>query len=54
VRSQQESNSIVPGSDPGAPAKPRLGKKLLINTVLAIILWGVADWAYLHYYVAAR
>ena len=54
VRSQQESNSIVPGSDPGAPAKPRLGKKLLINTVLAIILWGIADWAYLHYYVGTR
>ena len=47
----QENNAIVPGSDPGAPAKPRLGMKLLVNTGLAIVLWLLADWAYLHYYV---
>jgi len=51
VRSQQESKAVVPGSDPGAPAKPWLARKLLINTVIATILWGIADWAYLTYYM---
>jgi len=51
VRSQQESDAIVPGTDPGAPAKPRLGMKLLINTGLAVVLWAIANWAYLNYYV---
>jgi predicted secreted protein len=51
VQSQQEVKQIVPGSDPGAPARPRLGLKLLINTIVAAALWGVADYAYLHYFV---
>ena len=51
VRSQQETDAIVPGTDPGAPAKPRLGMKLIVTTALAIVFWAIADWAYLHYYV---
>jgi predicted secreted protein len=42
---------MVPGTDPGAPIRHRLGLKILINTVLAAILWGIANWAYLTYYV---
>ena len=51
VRSQHEGDSMVPGTDPGAPIRHRLGLKVLINTVLASILWGIANWAYLTYYV---
>ena len=51
VRSQHEGESMVPGTDPGAPIRHRLGLKILINTVLAAILWGIANWAYLTYYV---
>jgi predicted secreted protein len=51
IRSQQEAKQIVPGSDPGAPVLPQLGKKLLINTMVAAILWGIADYAYIHYYL---
>ena len=51
VRSQHEGDSMVPGTDPGAPIRHRLGLKILINTVLASILWGIANWAYLTYYV---
>jgi predicted secreted protein len=51
IRSQQEANQIVPGSDPGAPVLPQLGKKILINTIVAAILWGIADYAYIHYYL---
>jgi predicted secreted protein len=41
----------VPGSEPGAPARPRLGLKLLINTVVAGLLWAVADYFYLVYFL---
>jgi predicted secreted protein len=50
VRSQQEMNSVVPGSDPGAPARPRLGLKLLANTIVAAMVWGVADYFYVYYF----
>ena len=51
IKSQQEAKSIVPGSDPGAPARPRLGLKVLINTAIAIVLWGIANWAYVRYFI---
>ena len=51
VRSQHEAESMVPGTDPGAPIRHRLGLKLIVNTVIAIILWGVANWAYVTYYL---
>jgi predicted secreted protein len=35
VRSQHESGEIAPGTDPGAPAVPKLGRKLLWTTVFA-------------------
>lgn len=45
IRSQQEdpSEPAVPGADPGAPVKPKLGKKALAATVAAslftLIFW---------------
>jgi len=51
VRSQHEAETMVPGTDPGAPMRPRLRLKLIINTVLSVILWGIANWGYLTYYV---
>jgi predicted secreted protein len=51
VTSQKEAKSVVPGSDPGAPVFHHLGRKLLINTVIAAFLWGIADWAYITYYI---
>jgi len=50
VRSQHEGESMVPGTDPGAPIRARLGMKLLVNTVLAGIVWVVANWAYIRYF----
>lgn len=50
VRSQHEADSMVPGTDPGAPIRHRIGLKMLINTLLAAVLWGIANWAYLNYY----
>jgi predicted secreted protein len=35
VRSQEESGTVSPGTDPGAPAIPRLKRKLVWTTVVA-------------------
>jgi len=51
IQSQHELNQVVPGSEPGAPAHPQLGRKLLVNTVIAALLWGVADYLYTTYYL---
>ena len=51
IQSQHELNQIVPGSEPGAPARPQLGRKLLANTVIAALLWGIADYLYTAYYL---
>ena len=51
VRSQQEMNNVVPGSEPGAPVSPQLGRKILANTVIAAVLWAIADYFYIRYFL---
>jgi predicted secreted protein len=41
VRSQQESGAVVPGTDPGAPAIPRLRRKLVWTTIVAGIVFAL-------------
>jgi len=41
VTSQLEAKDVLPGSEPGAPVNPALGRKVLITTILAALLWGV-------------
>ncbi len=41
VRGQAEDGEIVPGSDPGAPVKPDMKKKVIITTVISLLLWVV-------------
>ena len=41
VRSQDEAGEIVPGSDPGAPALPRLAWKALITTVVSAVILAI-------------
>ena len=48
VRSQQESGDVVAGSDPGAPAIPRLAAKLLWTTIVATIVFGVCALLYVN------
>ena len=36
VQSQDEAGSITPGTEPGAPVKPRLGRKIVITSLVAI------------------
>ncbi len=49
VQSQRELNNVVPGSEPGAPARPRLMLKVAVNTVISAILWAAIDYFYILY-----
>ena len=51
VRTQHEAGDIVPGSEPGAPVTPRLGRKLVINTLVSAVIWGLVDIAYIVFYL---
>lgn len=44
VRSQLEAGEVSPGSDPGAPAKTRFLKIILINTGVAAACFGVFQY----------
>ena len=46
VRSQSESGELAPGTDPGAPAVPRLGRKLLWTTVIAAMVFALLQVIY--------
>ncbi len=41
VRSQEESGTIEPGTDPGAPVLPRVWTKLVWTTVMACVVFVV-------------
>ncbi len=41
VTSQSESGDTIPGTDPGAPAAPRLLRKALWTTVASIPVFGL-------------
>jgi predicted secreted protein len=46
VRSQAESGEVVPGSDPGAPAVPRLRAKIIWTTIVASVVFAILDVIY--------
>ena len=46
VRSQHEDGVGAPGTDPGAPVASRMGIKLIWNTVIAAVIFGLAMYAY--------
>ena len=52
VRSQQEGGEVTPGSDPGAPAIPRLARKLVWTTIVAGIVFALGYVAYAYRLVA--
>ena len=41
VRSQHEGDEVVPGTDPGAPLVPKLGRKLIWTTLVTCAVFGV-------------
>jgi predicted secreted protein len=46
VRSQQESGEVIAGSDPGAPAVPRMVRVLVLTTIVSALLFGVFWFVY--------
>jgi predicted secreted protein len=46
VRSQHESGAVVPGTDPGAPAIPKLMQKLIWTTAVAGAVFAICLLAY--------
>jgi len=46
VRSQRESGEVVPGTDPGAPSAPALGRKLVWTTLLSAALFAALYYVY--------
>jgi predicted secreted protein len=46
IVSQREAGEVVPGSDPGAPHRPQLLKRLLANTIVAAVIWVIVDQLY--------
>ena len=46
VRSQSEAGEVVPGSDPGAPARHRVGRTLMLTTIVATVIFGLMSAAY--------
>ncbi len=45
VRSQREEGiALEDGNDPGAPARPHLGLKVLASSIIAAVLWGCVYW----------
>jgi predicted secreted protein len=48
VRSQHESGEIAPGTDPGAPAAPNLGRKLVWTTVVTAVIFAGCYLVYSH------
>lgn len=41
IQSQHETGEFVPGTEPGAPVRPRFMLKFLVTSVIAAVLWGV-------------
>jgi len=39
VRSQHEGGEVAPGTDPGAPMLPKLGRKLVWTTLVALVVF---------------
>ncbi len=46
VRSQHEDGGGIEGTDPGAPTLARMGRKVLMTTLVTSILFACAYWAY--------
>jgi predicted secreted protein len=46
VRSQHEDGEGAPGTDPGAPVRTQMGRKLIWTTILSAVIFASAMLAY--------
>jgi predicted secreted protein len=51
VRSQHEDGDMAPGTDPGAPILPRLGRKLLWTTFVSAVIFAGCYVVYVNHLV---
>lgn len=51
IRSQHEEGEMAAGTDPGAPVLPRLGRKLLWTTAVAVVIFAACYVAYVNHLV---
>jgi predicted secreted protein len=54
VRTQQEEGEVVLGTDPGAPANPRLLRKAITTTTVAAIVTSLIWMLFGHYGVGVK
>jgi predicted secreted protein len=52
IRSQHEGGEVIPGTDPGAPNVPKLGRKLLWTTLVASVIFAACYVAYTDHLVS--
>lgn len=46
VRSQHEDGEHAPGTDPGAPVTAWMLRKVIWTTIVSLVIYGTAAWAY--------
>jgi predicted secreted protein len=51
IRSQHESGEYPPGTDPGAPALPRLGRKLIWTTIVSVAIFAGCYVVYVNHWL---
>jgi predicted secreted protein len=51
VRSQHEGGAMPPGTDPGAPMRPRGRRILIVTTIIAGVVFAVFDVVYSYHLV---
>ena len=44
-QTQGESGDVVPGTPESAPASMRMGRLVLVNTLVAAVVFAIAAWA---------
>ncbi|WP_050626369.1 DUF1467 family protein [Bradyrhizobium viridifuturi] len=54
IRSQHEDGVGAPGTDPGAPILARMGRKLLLTTLISAVIFAIAMWAYYSGYLSVE
>jgi predicted secreted protein len=54
IRSQHEGGEIAPGTDPGAPAVPRLGRKLMWTTLVSALIFAGCYVVYVNHLVTLQ
>lgn len=48
IRSQEEAGPVAPGTDPGAPALPQMGRKLILTTAVATVVFAACYVVYVN------